>query len=166
MMPGLRTSGEGVMVTLSTVSEMGPYLFRPMRRSSVLSALSLRRLKVSHDLTGSGFGAEEDPSVICVTVKVQVEVPNDNKASVCPCINNMILNMDFWSLYKDFRRQAENVNKVILMETNKHPLSHNPVASHLNVHVFGSLGAATDAGTVRNQTCDFLSAAACMLRPN
>lgn len=34
--------------------------------------------------------------------------------------------MDFWSPNKYFRWQAENVNKVILIETNNHPLSHNP----------------------------------------
>lgn len=44
----LRASGEGVVVTLSMVSEIGPCLFRmdqeQTRRSSVLSVLSLRKL--------------------------------------------------------------------------------------------------------------------------
>lgn len=48
MMPWLCVKGEGVMVRLSMVSEMGPYLFRigvvPMRRSLVLSTMSLRKL--------------------------------------------------------------------------------------------------------------------------
>ena len=51
MTPRLRTRGEGVMVEVSTVSEMGPVLLRvdlvPMRRSSVLSLFSLRKLWVS-----------------------------------------------------------------------------------------------------------------------
>lgn len=50
--PRLRARGEGVMVEASMVSEMGPVLLRvdlvPMRRSSVLSLLSLRKLWVSH----------------------------------------------------------------------------------------------------------------------
>ena len=50
--PRLRARGEGVMVKVSMVSEMGPVIFRvdlvPMRRSSVLSLLSLRELRVSH----------------------------------------------------------------------------------------------------------------------
>ena len=53
MKPRLRARGEGVMVALSMVSEMGPDVRRvdlvPMRRSSVLSALSLRKLWVNHD---------------------------------------------------------------------------------------------------------------------
>ena len=43
MQPRFRARGEGVMVEQSTVSEMGPVLWRvdlvPMRRSSVLSEL-------------------------------------------------------------------------------------------------------------------------------
>ena len=48
MTPRLRTRVEGVMVEESMVSEMGPVLLRvdlvPMRRSSVLSLFSLRKL--------------------------------------------------------------------------------------------------------------------------
>ena len=48
MTPRLRTRGEGVMVDVSMLSEMGPVLLRvdlvPMRSSSVLSLLSLRKL--------------------------------------------------------------------------------------------------------------------------
>ena len=50
--PRLRARGEGVTVEVSMVSEMGPVLLTvdlvPMRRSSVLSLLSLRELRVSH----------------------------------------------------------------------------------------------------------------------
>ena len=50
--PRLRARGEGVLVEVSMVSEMGPVFLRvdlvPMRRSSVLSLLSLRELMVSH----------------------------------------------------------------------------------------------------------------------
>ena len=49
----LRARGEGVMVEVPMVSEMDPVLLRvdlvPMRRSSVLSLLSWRKLWVSHD---------------------------------------------------------------------------------------------------------------------
>ena len=48
MKPRFRARGEGVIVELSMVSEMGPVFWRvdflPMRRSSVLSALSWRKL--------------------------------------------------------------------------------------------------------------------------
>ena len=48
MTPRLRTRVEGVMVEESMGSEMGPVLLRvdlvPMRRSSVLSLFSLRKL--------------------------------------------------------------------------------------------------------------------------
>ena len=51
--PRLRARGEGVMVEVPMVSEMGQVLLRvdlvPMRRSSVLSLLSWRKLWVSHD---------------------------------------------------------------------------------------------------------------------
>ena len=53
IMPRLRARGEGVIVEVLMVSEIGPVLLRvdlvPMRRSSVLSLLSLRKLCVSHD---------------------------------------------------------------------------------------------------------------------
>ena len=51
MKPRLRARGDGVMVASSIVMEMGPDLLSvdlvPMRRSSVLSLLSLRKLWVS-----------------------------------------------------------------------------------------------------------------------
>lgn len=51
MKPRLRARGEGVMVVSSMVRVMGPVLLRvdlvPIRRSSVLSQLSLRKLWVS-----------------------------------------------------------------------------------------------------------------------
>ena len=50
--PRFRARGEGVMVEVSTVNEVGPVFLRvdlvPMRRSSVLSLLSLRELWVSN----------------------------------------------------------------------------------------------------------------------
>ena len=53
MTPRLRARGEGVMVEVPMVSEMGPVLLRvdlvPMRRSSVFSLLSWRKLWASHD---------------------------------------------------------------------------------------------------------------------
>ena len=49
----LHARGEGVMVEVPMVSEMGPVLLRvdlvPMRRSSVFSLLSWRKLWASHD---------------------------------------------------------------------------------------------------------------------
>ena len=51
MKPRLRARGEGVMVVSSMVSVMGPVLLSvdlvPMRMTSVLSLLSLRKLWVS-----------------------------------------------------------------------------------------------------------------------
>lgn len=38
--------------------------------------------KVNQDLTGAGFGAEVDLSVICVTTKVRVAVPNENESAL------------------------------------------------------------------------------------
>ena len=50
--PRLRARGDGEMIELSMLSEMGPVLFRvdlvPMRKSSVLSLLSLRNFWDSH----------------------------------------------------------------------------------------------------------------------
>ena len=50
--PRLRARGEGVMIEESMVSETGTVLLRvdlvPIRMSSVLSLLSLRKLWVSH----------------------------------------------------------------------------------------------------------------------
>lgn len=90
MMPRLRAWGEGVMVALSMVNETSPHLFRvdlvPMRRSSILSAFSQRKLWVNQDLmmrdavgerwVVGGFGAEVDLGVVGITMIVQVEVPN------------------------------------------------------------------------------------------
>ena len=53
MIPRLRTRGEGVMVDESMVRDTGPALLSmdlvPMRRSSVLLLLSLRKLCAIHD---------------------------------------------------------------------------------------------------------------------
>ena len=67
------------MIELSMVSEMGPVLFRvdlvPMRRSSVLSLLSLRKFCNNHV-----FIVEMQVSMLLmggVTVEVQVEFADD-----------------------------------------------------------------------------------------